>query len=300
MCRWLAYLGQEIPLEDVIVRPNHSLIDQSLLARESILPGGPLASQFRNHDFPTNGDGFGIAWRGRNGTLGQYRQTTPAWDSQNLRHLAAQIESGCFLSHVRAAPGGSIAEQNCHPFVHDGWMFQHNGEINGFRTLKRSLTFDIAPELYPFIQGSSDTEVCFFLALSYGLAHDPIGALTRMIHRVERARAEFGVAEPFRAAMCASDGTRLVVLRWVSPDGAAAGIEPPSLFTLRGDAALRAADGAVDRLPTDAHLVVSEPLELHWSPQTWHAVPANTIAVVRPGEDPTFLAIEPPPVPATD
>lgn len=48
-----------------------------------------MGTQFRDHMFPTNGDGFGIAWSGREGRLGQYRQTTPAWDSQNLRHLAA-------------------------------------------------------------------------------------------------------------------------------------------------------------------------------------------------------------------
>ena len=103
MCRWLAYLGSPIALEDVLVRPNHSLLDQSLLARDLLLPGAS-SSQFRDRAFPTNGDGFGIAWRGREGSLGQYRQITPAWDSQNLRHLAAQIDSGCFLAHVRAAP----------------------------------------------------------------------------------------------------------------------------------------------------------------------------------------------------
>ena len=63
MCRWLAYLGSPLALEDVLVRPNHSLIDQSLLARDLYLPGDPLASQFRGSAFPTNGDGFGV--RGR-------------------------------------------------------------------------------------------------------------------------------------------------------------------------------------------------------------------------------------------
>ncbi len=88
MCRWLAYLGSPIALEDVLVRPNHSLIDQSLLARDLYLPGSPLAAQFRGDAFPTNGDGFGVAWKGRRRLLGQYRQINPAWDSQNLRHLA--------------------------------------------------------------------------------------------------------------------------------------------------------------------------------------------------------------------
>lgn len=63
MCRWLAYLGSDIPIEDVLIRPDHSLLDQSLLARDRFVPGSYLGSQFRDHAFPTNGDGFGLAWR---------------------------------------------------------------------------------------------------------------------------------------------------------------------------------------------------------------------------------------------
>lgn len=290
MCRWLAYVGADIPLEDVLVRPNHSLIDQSLLARDLYLPGSAMASQFRNHAFPTNGDGFGVAWHGRGGKLGQYRQETPAWDSQNLRHLAAHIESGCFLAHVRAAPGGTISQQNAHPFVHDGWMFQHNGEVNGFAQLKRDLTMHVDPELYPFIQGNGDTEVCFFLALTYGLQENPEAALVKMVQRVERARADHGVAEPFRATMCASDGQRLVVMRWVSPD--ATDQVAPSLFFTSGGVDLRTGEHEALRLPDDSHLVVSEPLELHWSNRVWHEVPSGHIGVVAPGMEPVFTPIE--------
>lgn len=290
MCRWLAYLGSAIPLEDVLVKPNHSLIDQSLLARDLLLPADPSASQFRRHAFPTNGDGFGIAWAGRGGALGRFRQIEPAWDSQNLRALAAQIESGCFLAHVRAAPGGTISEQNCHPFVHGGWMFQHNGEINGFAAVKRDLTFDVAPELYPSILGNGDSEVCFFLALSYGLADDPVGGLNRMVARVERARRERGVVEPFRATMCASDGTRLVVLRWISPD--AGPQDAPSLFHSSGPTTLHTVGGGDDPLPADTRLVVSEPLELHWSRRTWHEVPAGTVGAFRPGTAPSFTPVD--------
>lgn len=286
MCRWVAYLGSPLPLEDVLVRPDHSLIDQSLTARDLYLPGSAMASQFRDAAFPTNGDGFGIAWSGRGGTLGQFRQTTPAWDSQNLRHLAAQLESGCFLAHVRAAPGGTISEQNAHPFVHAGWMFQHNGEIGGFAALKRELTMDVAPELYPFILGSSDSEVCFFLALTYGLATDPVAAMRRMVERVEEARRTAGVTEPFRATMCASDGERLVALRWVSPD--AATHPAPSLFHSIGPSTLHDAGGGLEHLPADAQLVVSEPLELHWSHRRWEEVPAGTIGVFTRGAAPAF------------
>lgn len=291
MCRWLAYLGSPIALENVLVRPNHSLIDQSLLARDLYLPGSPLASQFRDSAFPTNGDGFGVAWRGRNNLLGQYRQINPAWDSQNLRHLAGQIESGCFLAHVRSAPGGTIAEQNCHPFVHAGWMFQHIGEVPQFAALKRELTLDVDPALYPSILGNADSEVCFYLALTYGLTEDPVNGMRRMIERVERARRERGIEDPFRATMCASNGEQLVVLRWVSPD--ADGGLAPSLYHSAGPTMLHTKAGGEEVLPVDAQLVVSEPLELHWSSNTWAEMPVGKIGVFRRGEDPAFSAVVP-------
>lgn len=290
MCRWLAYLGSSIALEDVLVRPNHSLIDQSLRAKQLFLPGDPLAADFLDNAFPTNGDGFGMAWAGRAGSLGQYRQIGPAWDSLNLQHLAAQLESPCFLAHVRAAPGGTISEQNCHPFVHNGWMFQHNGEIPNFSELKRDLTFDVDPALYPSILGNADTEVCFYLALTYGLTTDPVQGITRMVERVERARHEHQIAEPFRATMCASNGAQLIVLRWVSPDAKDAAA--PTLYHSAGPTMLHTVDGDEDTLPNDAQLVVSEPLELHWSKHDWNEVPAGSIGVFQPGKRPTFAPVD--------
>ena len=295
MCRWLAYVGSPITMDTVLTRPNHSLLDQSLLARDLYLPNLAISSQFRDRAFPTNGDGFGLAWSGIGGLLGQYREITPAWDSQNLRHLAAQIVSGCFLAHVRAAPGGTIAEVNCHPFVHQGWMFQHNGEISGFSVVKRELSFEVDPVLYPFMQGNSDTEVCFFLALTYGLTTDPVQALTQMIARVEKARVEAGVAEPFRAAIAASDGEQLVVLRWVSPDSVT--LKAPSLYYSSGPQTLHISEGfgpgtgELERLPGDAQLIVSEPLELHWSKRRWLEITKGSIGVFYRDQKPVFHPI---------
>ena len=50
MCRWLAYSGSPIRLEELLVKRDRSLIDQSLHARQ-----GPTT---------TNGDGFGVGWEG--------------------------------------------------------------------------------------------------------------------------------------------------------------------------------------------------------------------------------------------
>jgi glutamine amidotransferase len=279
-------------MDRVLTRPDHSLIDQSLLARKLVLQGSSMTAQFRQHDMPTNGDGFGVAWLGDRGTLGRYRDTSPAWNDKNLHRLVEQIESACFLAHVRAAFGATVSRSNTHPFVHDGWMFQHNGGIGGFHELRRDLVIDIDPALFPYLEGNSDTEVCFFLALTYGLADDPVRALTRMVERIERARAERGVQAQFRATIAASNGHDLVVLRYASPIETY--VVPPSLFRSIGPETLHLRSGIVEHLPEDAQIVVSEPLELHYSRRRWAEIPDRSITVLREGVEPqsSELALE--------
>jgi glutamine amidotransferase len=147
MCRWLAYAGAPILLEEVLFKTDHSLIDQSLRALD------PLST--------TNGDGFGIGWYGNRDVPGVYKDIRPAWNDANLQALAAQIESSMFMAHVRATTGTPVQRTNCHPFNHGKWLFLHNGLINDYEKLRRDLAFAIAPELFPLIQGTTDSEVMF-------------------------------------------------------------------------------------------------------------------------------------------
>jgi len=48
MCRFLAYIGAPIVMDHILYQPKHSLINQSVNAKEL--------------DEPLNGDGFGIGW----------------------------------------------------------------------------------------------------------------------------------------------------------------------------------------------------------------------------------------------
>jgi predicted glutamine amidotransferase len=50
MCRWLAYSGAPILMNEVLCQGTNSLVDQSLHSR--------LGAE------PTNGDGFGVGWYG--------------------------------------------------------------------------------------------------------------------------------------------------------------------------------------------------------------------------------------------
>ena len=167
MCRWMAWSGQPITVDEMLFKPPHGLIDQSLHSRMGVET--------------TNGDGFGLGWYGVGEGPGMYKSVQPAWGDANLRELAAHIEAPMFIAHVRATTGTAIQETNCHPFRHGRWLMVHNGVIAGFHEMRRELMLEVAPELFADIQGSTDSEVLFHLALTYGLEHDPVDALERAI-----------------------------------------------------------------------------------------------------------------------
>ena len=91
MCRWIAYRGETIPLEQYVTAPAHSLVVQSQRALESTAA--------------TNGDGFGMGWYGEHAEPGLYREVRPAWSDENLRYLCRHIQSHLYFAHVRAATG---------------------------------------------------------------------------------------------------------------------------------------------------------------------------------------------------
>src|SRR5688572_13666848 len=182
MCRWLAYSGSAVLLEELLYKPEHSLIEQSLHAK--------LGSQ------TTNGDGFGLGWYNGGEAPILYRGIDPAWNDQNLRELAGHISSGLIFAHIRASTGTPVQYTNCHPFRYGKWLWMHNGLINDFETIKRELILGIDPALYPLIRGSGDTEVFFFLALTFGLQDDPVLAVERAVGFIERVGMRCGIEFP--------------------------------------------------------------------------------------------------------
>src|ERR1700737_3381918 len=125
MCRWLAYFGEPVFLEDFVSKPCQSLIAQSRHCREA-------KSGF-------NADGFGIGWYGERERPGLFRDVRPAWSDENLLSIAHPIRSTLFLAHVRAATGTATIRTNCHPFAADRYLFMHNGQIGGWPRVRRVL-----------------------------------------------------------------------------------------------------------------------------------------------------------------
>jgi predicted glutamine amidotransferase len=266
MCRWLGYFGDPIHLEELVYNTTHSLIEQSRSAR--------LTTHL------TNADGFGIGWYGTRTTPGVYRNTDPAWSDRNLQELCAQIQSPLFLAHVRAAPGTPMQETNCHPFRHGRWLFVHNGFIADYHRLRRDLLLAVDPALFADVLGTTDSELLFYLALSFGLAEEPLPALERMAGFVEATGRDHGVEEPLQMTLGLTDGERLYAVRYAS------GPVVNSLY-VSADAQdvrlLYPENERLQRLSDEARAVVSEPLaEL---PGVWREVPPSSALVVQPGAD---------------
>ncbi|GAA2622119.1 MULTISPECIES: class II glutamine amidotransferase [Streptomyces] len=268
MCRWLAYSGTPQLLETILYKPAHSLIDQSLHSRLGVET--------------TNGDGFGVGWYTEEdtGSPAILRDIGPAWNNRNLREIADHVRSPLFFAHIRASTGTAVQQTNCHPFRHGRWMFMHNGSIAEFHRMRRDLTLLIDPELFPYVEGTTDSEVMFHLALTLGLEGDPPGAVARMAGVVERVGHEHGVEYPLQMTLAISDGEHLWAFRYSSQG------ESRSLFYSSRVEALRRLHPDMEflqEISDETRLVVSEPLgDL---PGAWNEVPESTFGIVGPDGD---------------
>jgi glutamine amidotransferase len=208
------------------------------------------------------------------------RGVGPAWSDVNLREVSRSTVSPLFLAHIRASTGTAVQQTNCHPFRYRNWLWMHNGAIRDFHTIKRELVFAIDPELYPQMSGSTDTEVMFFLALSLGLEHGPVGAVERMVGLVESIGRANGIEFPMQMTVGTTDGDRLWCFRY-STEG-----NSRSLFFSNDITAVQATHPDVEvlrGLSDETRLVVSEPLgDLEGA---WIPVPESSWGVVQKGQD---------------
>jgi glutamine amidotransferase len=266
MCRWLAYSGSPVSIETLLYKPEHSLIDQSLHSK--------LGAE------TTNGDGFGIGWYGRAETPGVYHSIEPAWNDRNLRDLAAHIESPLVFAHIRAAIGSVVQETNCHPFRYGRWLFMHNGFIGDFNEVKRDLVLAVDPSLYPSIEGSSDTEVFFHLALTFGLEDDPPAAVEAAVGLIEEVGAKHGVEHPIQMTVATSNGETVWAFRYSSQRDSRSLFYSTNVPTLR---ALYPDLEVLSGLSDESRLIVSEPVrELAGA---WNEVPEASYGIVQEGQD---------------
>lgn len=160
MCRVLAYIGPEIPLESLLLKPDNSLINQSL-------------DPERHPLLQLAGWGFG-AWsehllKPEEPLL--YRRPMAAFYDDNADGMIPSLQASTLLAHVRAAGYDSktvLVDENCHPFSYKGtpWIIAQNGDLPNWRLLQRELLPHCKDTYLKQMRGTTDTEFLYVLLLS--------------------------------------------------------------------------------------------------------------------------------------
>lgn len=179
MCRFVAYVGPAVTLEELLVKPPHSLLRQCWEPRSQV--SGVV-----------NADGFGVGWydQSRRPEPARYRSTLPMWADRSFLSMAGLVSSTAVLAAVRSATWPlPIEESGTPPFTAGPWLFAHNGAVAGFRDGAGSRLRRLLSERREAgIEGSSDSEVLFALTLDQldgGAA--PAEALTSVVATVSSA-----------------------------------------------------------------------------------------------------------------
>ena len=273
MCRFVAYIGKPMLLDELIIKPKNSLIHQSVQANEM--------------EEPLNGDGFGVAWYDHDihPEPGLFVSVRPAWNDQNLSYLAKKIRSNCFFAHVRAANVGWVSEVNCHPFHYENLTFMHNGQIGGFGTLKRYIRNELDDDMYNWIKGQTDSEHFFALFLHFwksqkrqGTAYEMADVLQETINYLIWLSNKHGIREKQYINVVLTDGRRMVSARYTDdkPENAS------SLYYSQGSKYICEENTCRMRTTEDpsehAVLIVSEKLTNEVN--DWHGIPSNHILLV--------------------
>lgn len=246
MCRWIAYLGQPIYINDFLYDGPRSLCAQAQHSHKAKLG--------------VHGDGGGLGWYGDHKCPGLYRNPGPAWADPNLRELTGQVKAKLFFAHVRASTGAPNTFVNCHPFRTDHWLFMHNGQIGEFGKVQRLFAQTLSDQTYAALQGTTDSELMFAMLVNNGLFEDAKLSIRTTLRSIAAICAEQGINDAFRATFSVTNGDQIWAVRW-STDAYA-----PSLYKrdLSGDV-----------------LLASEPLdsEVH----NWQEIPANSLICLYRG-----------------
>jgi glutamine amidotransferase len=215
MCRVLAYLGEPVLLDDLLYRPDNSLVKQAY-APEML--------------HMLNLAGFGLAaWDPHlfdaSAPLVYKSVTLPVFDA-NLKQLAQKLRARCLLAHVRGVAYHSrvhIGEYNLHPFKYDGFRvaMAHNGDLHRFDEMKYRLVAHLKPAIAQRIRGTTDSEWMYAVLMSQ--LEDPTASPTalELAHAVEKMlkvirveRDHAGICTQSPVNLFISDGASIVGVRF--------------------------------------------------------------------------------------
>ncbi len=243
MCRHVGYLGSPIPLDEILLRPAHSLLRQSWAPRD-MRRGGTV-----------NADGFGVGWYTDGATAPvRYRSTAPMWRDTMFPGIAGCTSSGTVVGAVRSATEGMpVVETACAPFTDGRWLFSHNGRVRGWPESLAPLASTLDVTELMTLDAPTDSAVLWaLLRRRLATTDSPAEAVTGLVTEVA------DTAPGSRLNLLLTDGTVLIATTWTHA------------LWLRGHGP--ASDDGV--------LVASEPLD---DDPRWQEIDDGHIVVAEPG-----------------
>ena len=214
MCRALLYLGSRTSVDDLLFKPDNSLIKQVYSPRMldmQNLAGFGLKAWDTISQSPERPFSYSTEW-------------LPVFD-QNLKNLAEKINIECLLAHVRGVPlsgGRDVSKNNNHPFSFPGCqiVLAHNGDLVDFGQMKSFLVPHISPKLFECIAGNTDSEWLYALLLSqledptdYIQADEVKVAVEEVFRIIRDVRAQCGIDTSSSANLFITDGQQAIAVR---------------------------------------------------------------------------------------
>lgn len=296
MCRFAAYLGEPILIEDLLYEPDGALVHQAVDTElMSLLNLGGFGMAAWDPAFPDPSRPL------------TYRvPTLPSFD-RNLRALAGKVRAHAMLAHVRGVlydSRESVGAHNVHPFLFDGASFAlaQNGDLHDFSRMRYDLLEHIDPRLLPMIEGTTDTEWVYALVLcqlrdpfSPAGAEEAADAVVRGLEILRGLRERRGISTQSPVNLVLTDGSWMLATRyafdygWYPDDGSFFASEREhdftSLWYTAGGGFGRRENGGfgIAPGPTTSAVIASEPLTKHTS--GWFEAPEYSMLVLTPGEN---------------
>jgi glutamine amidotransferase len=174
MCRHFAYLGKPMPLAELLLAPDHGLLEQSWAPR-------------RQQYGTINADGFGVGWYAQGDPVpARYRRSIPIWADRSFADVARVTSSRAVLAAVRSAtPGMPPEESAAAPYAHGSWLFSHNGRVEGWPHTVGELAGSLPPSRLLALEAQVDSALLWALVLERLAAGDAAGeALMHVVNAV--------------------------------------------------------------------------------------------------------------------
>ena len=136
--------------------------------------------------------------------------------------LASDLSTDLLLGHVRAGDATTaLRNENTQPFRYRQWLFAHQGSIAAAGSIRDRISANIAEFLQRNIRGESDSEVLFFLLLSFmhdylqldhPIAHDRfVNAVSSALSLLDSLAAEVN-SPPFSLNAVLSNGEQIIAV----------------------------------------------------------------------------------------